>query len=152
MSYSIDLRERVIKFIENGGSKMEAVRTFSVCRVTIYSWLKKKAVKGTLKDDPPKRGWKTIKINANNFYALSWIIAELGYLKDQGLKIHAITEALEHEGIMEGSRAIKKAQELSGQKKVNVRDLLSQAESITNDFVTKHHVLDKLENDIARYL
>lgn len=100
----------------------------------------------------PKKGWKTIKINANNFYALSWLIAELGYLKDQGLKIHALTEALEHEGIYEGSSAIRKAQELGGQKKVQVRDLLIQAESITNDFVSKHHVLDKLENDIARYL
>ena len=99
-----------------------------------------------------KRGLKTIKINANNFYALSWIIAELGEIKDKGLKVHAITEALEHKGILEGERAIKKAMEISGQKGVTVKTLLSQAESITHDFVFKHHVLDKLENDIARFV
>ena len=99
-----------------------------------------------------KRGWKPIKINANDFYALSWMIAELGDIKDKGLKIHAITEALEYKGILEGDRAIKKAMEISGQKGVTVRDLLSQAESITHDFVFKHHVLDKLQNDIAKYV
>lgn len=60
MSYSLDLRERVIKFIEDGGSKVDAARIFFVCRDTIYSWLKKKSVKGTLKDDPPKRSWKKL--------------------------------------------------------------------------------------------
>lgn len=64
MSYSIDLRERVIKFIEDGGSKTEATRIFAVCRDTIYGWLKKKAEKGTLKDDPPKRNWKKIDPSA----------------------------------------------------------------------------------------
>lgn len=60
MGYSVDLRERVIKFIEDGGSKTDAARIFSVSRVTIYSWEKKKVEKGTLKDTPPKRGWKKL--------------------------------------------------------------------------------------------
>ena len=60
MSYSVDLRERVITFIEEGGSKVDAARIFDVSRNTIYSWLTKKAERGTLKDDPPKRGWKKI--------------------------------------------------------------------------------------------
>ena len=64
MSYSLDLRERVIAFIEEGGSKVEAARIFGVCRFTIYSWLTKKAETGTLKDDPPKRGWKKINPEA----------------------------------------------------------------------------------------
>ena len=60
MSYSIDLRERVIKFVEAGGSKSEAARVFCVCRDTVYGWVKKKEATGTLQDDPPKRGWKKI--------------------------------------------------------------------------------------------
>lgn len=47
MMYSIDLRERVIGFIENGGKKLEASRRFDVCRPTIDSWLLLK--KGELK-------------------------------------------------------------------------------------------------------
>ena len=60
MSYSLDLRERVIKFIEEGGKKVDDARIFGVCRFSIYSWLIKNAETGTVKDDPPKRGWKKI--------------------------------------------------------------------------------------------
>ena len=64
MSYSVDLRERVITFIETGGSKVDAARIFGVARVTIYSWLTKKTQTGTVKDAPPKRGWKKINPQA----------------------------------------------------------------------------------------
>ena len=39
MRYSSDLRKCVLDFINNGGSKAEAERTFSVSRRTIYNWL-----------------------------------------------------------------------------------------------------------------
>jgi len=39
MTYSIDLRERVLSFLSDGGSKSAAVRTFKVSRDTIYRWL-----------------------------------------------------------------------------------------------------------------
>src|ERR1700692_3956747 len=41
MRYSEDLRRRVVKYIGNGGSKVEAARRFCVCRATIYEWLKR---------------------------------------------------------------------------------------------------------------
>ncbi len=39
MTYSTDLRERVVAFVRGGGSKFEASRRFSVNRQTIYNWL-----------------------------------------------------------------------------------------------------------------
>jgi len=39
MTYSTDLRERVLDFITNGGSKAAAERTFGISRRTIYNWL-----------------------------------------------------------------------------------------------------------------
>ena len=39
MTYSLDLRERVVSFISDGGSKSEAIRTFKISRDTIYRWL-----------------------------------------------------------------------------------------------------------------
>jgi transposase len=39
MSYSVDLRERVLAFIEAGGTKYEASDVFGVGRATIYRWL-----------------------------------------------------------------------------------------------------------------
>jgi transposase len=42
MSYSIDLRERIIKFVEEGHSKTEAAKVFGISRFTILNWLGKK--------------------------------------------------------------------------------------------------------------
>ena len=39
MTYSLDLRERVVVFVKEGGSKFEAERCFNVKRATIYNWL-----------------------------------------------------------------------------------------------------------------
>jgi hypothetical protein len=99
-----------------------------------------------------KKGVVTIKINANTFYTLSWIIAKLGDLKDRGLKVHAVAEALKITGTAKGEAADKKALVLCGEKKLKIADLLAEAEKITHDLVFKHHVLDKLENDLSRYM
>ena len=39
MAHSRDLRKRVLAFIENGGSKTQAAKRFSVARAAIYQWL-----------------------------------------------------------------------------------------------------------------
>ena len=39
MSYSIDLRKRVLDFLSEGGSKAEASRMYKVSRMCIYKWL-----------------------------------------------------------------------------------------------------------------
>ena len=49
MSYSIDLRERVITFIEGGGSKVEASRLFQVSCRTVFMWIQQKKERGNLK-------------------------------------------------------------------------------------------------------
>jgi transposase len=36
MAYSLDLREKVVEYIENGGSITSAARLFRVGRATIY--------------------------------------------------------------------------------------------------------------------
>ena len=41
MAYSRDLRERVLAFVEAGGSKSEASRIFGVSRWCVYNWLKR---------------------------------------------------------------------------------------------------------------
>ena len=41
MAYSIDYRRRVISFVNEGGSKLEAARLFKVHPETVYEWLKR---------------------------------------------------------------------------------------------------------------
>jgi transposase len=52
-AYALDLRERVVKFINNGGSKAEAARRFDLGRRTVYRYLAAVAA-GTL---APKASW-----------------------------------------------------------------------------------------------
>lgn len=54
-AYALDLRERVVKFIQGGGSKIEAARRFDLARSSVYRYLEA-AKKGTL---PPKTSWGT---------------------------------------------------------------------------------------------
>jgi transposase len=51
-AYALDFRERVVKFIQGGGSKAEAARRFALARSSVYRYLSA-AQKGTL---APKKG------------------------------------------------------------------------------------------------
>lgn len=39
MSYSVDLRERVVGYVRDGGSRAKASELFKVGRTTLYRWL-----------------------------------------------------------------------------------------------------------------
>lgn len=41
MTYSVDLRERVVAFVKAGGTKTEASRQFSISRACIYDWVER---------------------------------------------------------------------------------------------------------------
>jgi len=41
MAYGIDYRRRVIAFVNEGGSKLEAARLFKIHPETVYEWLKR---------------------------------------------------------------------------------------------------------------
>ena len=38
MPYSLDFRQKVINFVENGGTITEAAHTFGIGRASIYRW------------------------------------------------------------------------------------------------------------------
>ena len=61
MAYSLDLRERVISFLENNDDKKLASALFGVDRSTIYRWIKHKKERGTLQ--PLKRDYAYKKID-----------------------------------------------------------------------------------------
>jgi transposase len=54
-AYALDLRERVVQFIQGGGSKVEAARRFALARSSVYRYLAA-AQKGAL---PSKTSWGT---------------------------------------------------------------------------------------------
>lgn len=44
MTYSVDLRQRVVSFVREGGSKVEAARRFNVGRSAVYDWLNRETL------------------------------------------------------------------------------------------------------------
>lgn len=63
--YSIDLRERVIKYIESGKSKKAASILFKLNPKTVYNWYNRYKVEGHCL--PRKRMGATPKINTEEF-------------------------------------------------------------------------------------
>lgn len=45
MTYSLDLRRRVVDFVRFGGGTSEAARRFQVCGPCIYGWLNRPCLK-----------------------------------------------------------------------------------------------------------
>ena len=74
------------------------------------------------------------------FYALSWMINELGNLKDNGLHIIALKEALHQTSSLSETAAFKKAYQLTGKKQPALQILLDKAESITKIYFEEHNL------------
>ncbi len=47
MAYSLDLRKRVVEWVEEGGSVSKASRIYKVGRATIYRWMSRDDLKPT---------------------------------------------------------------------------------------------------------
>ena len=73
-------------------------------------------------------------LNKNYFLALSWMIAELGKLKDNGLTIVAIKEALQQTEAVNEADALNKAYHILGTKQIKLPVLLNDAEKISKAF------------------
>jgi len=59
-AYSLDLRERVIQYLEKGHDKKSAASFFSVGIATIYRWLKQKKETGSLHPQQRERAYQKI--------------------------------------------------------------------------------------------
>lgn len=88
-------------------------------------------------------------LEKNYFLALSWMIAALGKLKDSGLKIIAVTEALQQTEALEHDAAQQKAFHVLGTDSGALQKILSDATAITRKYFGEHN-LDKLVHGIAK--
>ncbi|MBL0146447.1 MAG: hypothetical protein IPP48_12585 [Chitinophagaceae bacterium] len=79
-------------------------------------------------------------LNKNYFLALSWLIAELGNLKDEGLIIAGLKEAIQQATSVNDADAYKKTYILLGKKQRKMESILNDAEKITKTFVTENNL------------
>ena len=47
MPYSLEFRQKVINFVENGGTITKAAHTFGIGRASIYRWLSRPKLSAT---------------------------------------------------------------------------------------------------------
>ena len=105
MAYSIDLRTRVIRFVESGGSIAEAARRFEIHRSTVYEWLHLKKETASLSKRPLSR--KALKISDD---ILKQRVSENPdmLLKEHaayfGVRVQSISMALQRIGITRKKR------------------------------------------------
>lgn len=79
-------------------------------------------------------------LEQNYFYALSWMIAELGKIKDKGLHVVAVKEALQQTTGLADADAYKKTYQLLGTKQPKLEQLLKDAASICKVFFNEQNL------------
>jgi hypothetical protein len=77
---------------------------------------------------------KPILINKNYFCSLSWIIAELGKLKDEGLRVFVLKEAIENTDNSNKEIDESEVYKILNQKQKSLEELLNEAEKIVKTF------------------
>lgn len=84
-----------------------------------------------------------VMLDKNYFLALSWMIAELGQIKDDGLRIMALAEAFMHTEAIPEKAALKKTYAVLGAKYPTIETLLKRSATLSRNFI-KEGNLEKL--------
>ena len=87
-------------------------------------------------------------LDKDRFYALSWMIAELGKLKDNGLKVEIVKEAILQTTSAKEKPALAKAYQLTGPKQITIQQALTSAGNLCKDYC-KEKNLESLITGIA---
>lgn len=62
MPYSLDLRKRVVDYVEKGGSVTKATKIYQVGRATIYRWLGRENLAATIVEHRQRKlDWKALE-------------------------------------------------------------------------------------------
>lgn len=85
-----------------------------------------------------------IEFDYDSFFALSWMISKLGDLKDSGIKVQKLTDAVFVIDAITKEEANKKAIALLGFKDSIQKDVLSEASKIIETFFIKDDILNSL--------
>src|SRR6185503_19421722 len=97
-----------------------------------------------------KAGIEPIYIEAPNFYALSWLIAESGKLKDNGLRIICIEEAFRETGYVHEKSLKAVTKSLAIKSTQSPREIKETMKVLGDKFIHHDKVLDRIKKDIRQ--
>lgn len=127
------------------------MRHHSKSRLKLEKYLTTEIISSPFNKFPaPEKTQQSVFLKDNYFFALSWIINELGNLKDKGLFVLALTEAIENTEKTKHDVSFTKACKLLGENKNCITSILNKTEELVTEFFEKE-VLNKLAKDIKRF-
>lgn len=85
-----------------------------------------------------------ILLNKNCFLTMSWLIAELGNLKDNGLGVEMVKEALQNTGSLADAAAYAEAYAVLGQAQVPLDALISRSQDVLKTYFDEGHLRNLL--------
>ncbi|MEO5891789.1 MAG: hypothetical protein ABIQ31_16195 [Ferruginibacter sp.] len=107
----------------------------------LSKYLTKEITTSSFNKMPDATGAKYILLlEQHYFYSLSWMIAELGKLKDSGLNIIAIKEAIHQASPITEEEAIKKAYRMLGTIQLKMPELLATAAGIAKTYFKEQNL------------
>ncbi len=83
---------------------------------------------------------KPILLEKNYFLALSWTISELGILKDEGLRVLAVKEAIQNISMLKDDKAFVEAYKVLGKTQMSIETILAKAQSISKSFFNEKNL------------
>lgn len=98
----------------------------------------------------PKEGIAPIYIHSPNFYAMSWMVNEIGTLKDDGLRIHALTGAIAETKLKSPAEAEGYAASLASDNKYAISNIPKIVENMVDEFMNKNEVIKRMRKDVKR--
>lgn len=109
------------------------------------NYLTKDIVKSPYNKLPTKpKNTAIMEYDSDSFFALSWVIKELGTLKDNGLRIEALSDAIQKVEKIDEQHATEKTIGLLGVKKDTTQVILKQASDMIYNFIVKDKILDTI--------
>jgi hypothetical protein len=91
-----------------------------------------------------------IIIQSANFYSLSWLITESGNLKDEGLRIICIENAIKETALVFEKDLKKKTKQLAINNHRSPRQIKEEMEILADNFIHEAKVLHRIKRDIKR--
>lgn len=144
--HEVRRRIRWISIYASSLNGLVQLRKTVVKDTLLQEYLTKETVTSPYNKFPKQiKGIKSIYITDENFYALSWLINELGILKDEGLKLHEVESAAK-------ASALKDKATLKTNLSENLRPysvLCSEAEQTLRKFIFQKNVFEKIKRDLV---
>jgi hypothetical protein len=88
-------------------------------------------------------------LNKDYFLSMSWLIATLGKIKDEGLLAIVVAEALQKTNKISAYKALDQSYKILGVKQPTIKKLLLQASAICKTFFS-NHILENLVMDVYK--